>query len=784
MGRMRFPSLWPINPQPSNRCQETGPSVHPPRRRFRPKSPRYFERTWQEVLCIVVLGGSIWLAPTLAAAVTLNLNFDDSVRYLDPLGIDRTDDLVPIMREAARQWTDAVEDDYAFNITYKWGDLGGNLLGLDSWSFSGNRTTNATITFDIKAANGVRRNWFFDQAPFDNSEFNMQQTLFRDLGPAETGMFTGNVPAEFEAGFTGSLNIPGTSTFDLLSVALHEIGHAMGVPGSSSGLADGDYDVNPALVRNRSMAIRTDGGSHLPMSEASMFASFGPGERRLLSATDVLAAAAVSNWTRIDLPRQDFIAAGGTSNDWVAANWIGGQTPGAADDAFIRSRDFNPTVRLVAPAFAKNLFVGMGDNLVTNAHKLDIGDTVTLDGALTDVFVNTGGELEARQIIVQNDAALIADGGLVDTKTLNIRDGGLLLGNGGTVAIGERLVNDGAIHATGGMLTIGGLGTHWDLDGTSNRGVLSAASGDLLLQMLSPLADDFNGTITVGRGNWFASAQPFRIGTSGLVQLNGGTTLADRAHLNVDMTLAGTTAEVHASGRSSVHAPFELASGRIRVSDDADLEFAGSAAISGGNVLVGSGGKLRFEGETELSGSGISTAAAGRVELNGQTSYGGGTITASGRVDQNGNATVHAPTIINSSGIWDLDGSDGDTVWQVNDDLTLNVDRIETGSSEPRFNGTLRVDGTSTVLTMNTSTPWTLDGATQALWRRQARQFDTAERHRGGQRTFGHWQNRCPHRPQIGREYQRRAGEHSAAQRNHLLRRRSLWRWRHHQAER
>jgi hypothetical protein len=153
-------------------------------------------------------------------------------------------------------------------------------------------------------------------------------------------------------------------------------------------------------------------------------------------------------------------------------------------------------------------------------------------------------------------------------------------------------------------------------------------------------------------------------------------------------------------------------SGSVNLDVDATLEFVDAVEIDGGVFNVAADAAILFQGDTELSGGNFSTTGTGAVDLNGATDYAGGSIWVSnGVVYQNGDATVSAPTTISGDDAsWDIDGRNGDTVWNLNSNLTIYVSRLEAAAAVHRFDGRINLNGSGTTMTVNTDADWTMGG--------------------------------------------------------------------------
>lgn len=197
------------------------------------------------------------------------------------------------------------------DISVGWASHGGSTLatGGTGWFLSGDPTVdgswagNASLTWD----NDGSSTFFVDTTPFDNSEWN--QSSERDITFEGVSMNAERVHYDAPAGSTARDNT------DMLSVAIHEIGHALGFLGTFPAFAasdtgsDNDIDITsgvfagaeiPILGGHTDFELLTPAGGDFPNDPGggSFFNQFdyGPnvmspgivgGTRKLLTEADI-----------------------------------------------------------------------------------------------------------------------------------------------------------------------------------------------------------------------------------------------------------------------------------------------------------------------------------------------------------------------------------------------------------------------------------------------------------------------------------------------------------------
>jgi hypothetical protein len=612
-------------------------------------------RAFRAPLAALLAALLLTLSSRPAVAVSIDIDYDETDRpSFDPNG----DKLMGMMG-----WLEAYYERIltnmspqlpkSFSIEVWWEDLpdgNGTTVGstLARTEFN---PFEVDIVFDTKLF-GVERNWFIDETPMDDSEFNFAdrqgtsssnlgfgQNLFRDLSPADQQAGYSLSPhGVLEVGYQAFARSggPAAGKFDLWSTALHEMGHVMAFEPEIID-DDNNYDFYDFQHGGVDAAIREDADSDGHAAPLTSLMCEGCGEvslRRLPAAADLLAMARGIGFQNVNLPRVDFI--GERSSDWNdTLNWIGGKVPDFLNEVFIRN---GTPARITSGAnTARALFVYdnssvliAGDGELQVAKELRVGNLT--NG--TEGQVHVGNLIGTPVLEVDNlniDKGLVnlaSQGALLLTQfDLRVKPQGTLMGAGQVEVQGE-LNNDGQISAGtfmlfgfGGDLLLRAIDNgKLDLDGgvelvrdpgfsslavgafpnipggfNDEHGSIAAVNGNLLIA--SPLADSFSGTAAVGAGRKMHFFQPWGFG--GTLALRGGAT-ADKAALltGAEIQFGGTT-NVE-TGFNTIDAPLVTgAFTRINVRSGARLNLAtsklGPAASPsefGGNFTLETGAAL------------------------------------------------------------------------------------------------------------------------------------------------------------------------------------------------
>ena len=420
----------------------------------------------------------------------------------------------------------------------------------------------------------------------------------------------------------------------------------------------------------------------------------------------------------------------GNGNWTTGANWSPAGAPAAGDTIMIgpHAGAANATVSLNAHVDVDSLTITDGMTLRTFNSFLDVDGTTQISGqnvvgpttfasrlrvengnAGTDFRTNNLTLSSFAQATLEGDASVIING----VATIG---GDALLGGHGAIYFGRdggpALVNNGRIEATAGGLTLYQTGSgRLDLDGTSVSSTIAITSGggNGLVVHGDQLADIFSGDVEMGANSlWEMNlTNGWATDLSSSLTVTGSGDLPTAIVDGSPLDWAGDVTVTGDHGRLRFAADVTIDPEAVfHVNGNDELEFTGATEIEGGDYNLANGAELRFLGDTAIAGGTFSTsgvaANSGRVSFLGPSDW-QGNVALSGRSRVNGMAVVSSATTI-TAGHFDMDGSSGVTLWDLNAALTINADQIDETTNS--FDGTIDVGGDlSSRLAINLSNP-------------------------------------------------------------------------------
>ena len=211
-----------------------------------------------------------------------------------PANIAGGGNLDDIVNAAAKIWESAYSDSLVLTIYYGWGPSGDAGTHMVQEMDSTGREISGLITLD----NSGRTPLYLDPTPNSNEEYRRRTEEYQDLGSGYV-----NVARIFSSP-SGSA----AGRIDLLSVVIHEIGHALGM--SSGNARFRAQSPNGILTVSQSypfagsiipLAYNNSGiVPHFDTSEmvyGSVMSGVNGDERRLPSQVDILANAQISGFS-------------------------------------------------------------------------------------------------------------------------------------------------------------------------------------------------------------------------------------------------------------------------------------------------------------------------------------------------------------------------------------------------------------------------------------------------------------------------------------------------------
>jgi hypothetical protein len=406
-----------------------------------------------------------------------------------------------------------------------------------------------------------------------------------------------------------------------------------------------------------------------------------------------------------------------------AGNWTPAGIPGSAD-----------TVRIGnLPGVQDSVVLGTGATWIPAAIEISDGMTldtggvefvgspfpVTITGADSRLIIrpHAGGNL--RDFIGQLDIGVGAHLELVDNVPIH-QFVGAFTSWGHISGVGDILVESPTPFRNEGVINPGGasglkITQHWsgdettDLDGASGSGQIWFTIPFSILEInAGGLTDPFGGVINMVSGSLLTMNMDDGWPVDGTITVNGSG-IANAAALidGDDLTLSGTINVAGDEGILRVLTDTVIEPpANVSVFTEDRLELDGATTVNGGNFHLYDGATLDFDGATTMRGGEFITPSAdpadGVVNFNApSTTWNGseGPVEINGVARQMGNAFVNGPTVINAE-VFDMDG-EGDTLWTVWNDLTINAVMTQPGVVDDTFTGTLNIAGAAGKLTVD-----------------------------------------------------------------------------------
>lgn len=561
------------------------------------------------------------------------LQYDPSGNGVDPCNdydpaqptCGHNDDLHLIMEAVAQHWENVIEDNHEILIRYRWADVSLPSAQIVDQNGSG-QPTEAIVRFPVTF------NYFYDSTPMVDEEFDMRGRLYRTLHPDEQAVaFQGDDPPPvYEVAYNGLELSP--LALDLVTIALHEVGHAIGLVGDvvedrpvpPCTVADPWYDLDPTLTGDVDFEVRAldDDCSHLELGgitackpigdedttspapstvpglsihectahQSLFWSGIYPDSRARPNVNDILVVATAAGWQEINLPRK-YSLAGGLWHD--EDTWLGDRIPDGDDDVYIVNQDAGPVMinSFDAGGIAENITITDGNTLNVFTHEFVIGNILRLVGEGTHFTADTHSTVDGWRTVVGKGAILDVwlDGFF---NSFYITNFGEIRGGAGGDGVGTLdvvvLENNGLIRGNGGILrvTSTNFDPPFDLDGVVFTAQIQALVGDIIFD--GRIKDDVQADIQIGANHFITFAEGW---TQDVFIVEG-----------VGLTMTGGNFEATINGFSRLNGLLTV-NQIARFTDDVKLGASARVEFNVGGQIPGAGhDQLKVDEDAELNG--------------------------------------------------------------------------------------------------------------------------------------------------------------------------------------